>query len=386
MVEAGHVAPPHPWIPAWEIAAGPILTAWIAAGRSSSDVGFPDATAIAITGPGVPAGSLSQRFRDGSIVYNPNLGAFSVKNRYQLDEAYQKHGGPVGFSSSPNAALGFPIGNETFTGLNDVYQEFENGIIVNPLHAAPSMIFPRVFTNGTFYVGELNSSGDDCFLDLCPGLEAKWHIYVDQVTPTGTVPLYPPGLFYGNGQNRMMYANDTHTLVPKFKHDLTIKVTYGGSDDDTIGANDVFPDVAYTYTIDNLWGRINHLGDPLSNVHDIKDSEGETLRAMWEIRSNLPYDRSSLLSSEWWSFQNFFTPTVSWETMSSTFYDIEPSGIQPFSKLFYELVFSGIGAGGNCFGMDLEAIYAQKRRSPQAEPIFQYFADTQSGAQLNAAV
>lgn len=73
-----------------------------------------------------------------------------------------------------------------------------------------------------------------------------------------------------------------------------------------------------------------------------------------------------------WPFHNFNTPQLSWTQYSATFRDVAevdkdisiiPPRMHLLEKAVYELVYSSLAKGGNCFGMALEAIYALEHRS-----------------------
>src|SRR5258708_29660900 len=87
------------------------------------------------------------------------------------------------------------------------------------------------------------------------------------------------------------------------------------------------------------------------------------------------------------------TPTLQPGHFAASFVDVgqDESPLHWFNSLFYTSVFRQIAAGGNCFGMSLESIYAEKNCSLFSEPIFgvssntaRYEINVKQGYQLDA--
>jgi hypothetical protein len=374
---------PRPVIRAWPVMYGPIFDAWLAGGGSAGALGFPEGLPQSVVAPGVPDGSMVQHFLAGTIAYNPSYGAFQIYQNVGIAAEYSKQGGPAGFPSSPNAPLGFPTAEQATTALGDTYQQFENGLIVYPLHAAESERHPQTFVNGSWQLGLLWSGGSDCLNGpFCTGLDAYWHIYVDYLNETHPNFVRRVTLDLGNGDDPSLDVHDPGHPIETYTPGLRFRIFFGGSDEDLTSHNDPIPDRLFTYSIDNLWGRLDSNGDPLSTTNQVCH-DGNCLYAVWQFQTKLPYDPTNQWASEWWSFHNWHTDTLERTTMAKTFYDVESEGFQPFISLFYELYYRKMARAGVCFGMCLEAINAKKGLSAiDPEPIYQYFDDTQDGKRL----
>jgi hypothetical protein len=93
----------------------------------------------------------------------------------------------------------------------------------------------------------------------------------------------------------------------------------------------------------------------------------------WSVQ---PQINENLLSTtqRWWGVQNKSTATLSYNQYAAAFRDVDSDPewwdlTDWLEKAFYELVVKGLAAGGNCFGMSLEAIYAYKHRSLFSLPL-----------------
>lgn len=80
-----------------------------------------------------------------------------------------------------------------------------------------------------------------------------------------------------------------------------------------------------------------------------------------------------------WGVENRGTPTVDWREYAAAFSDVDPDWELDFGiiddgikALFYESIVKGVAAGGNCFGMSLEAIYAWKGLSRLGSPLCRF--------------
>ncbi|MFV8753002.1 LGFP repeat-containing protein [Nannocystaceae bacterium ST9] len=95
----------------------------------------------------------------------------------------------------------------------------------------------------------------------------------------------------------------------------------------------------------------------------------------WAVQPKLP--PNTALDN--WGVTNRGTPTIEWREFGAAFGDVDPDfefdlGIidDGLKALFYEAVVKGVAAGGNCFGMATEAIYASKQMSRLSRPLARF--------------
>ena len=360
---AGLVEAPGVW--------GPVLTRWKALGGATGSLGFPKGdTATVNTSSGTQIGQKGV-FENGSIYYQ--TGAASAYEIYattgDLLASYEhKYGGPAGW-------LGFPIGAQGVADAGDSYVDFQNGILVYHLQPAGSTPagYTLAFGNMLFKYDHVFGYGGDCeCLPLvgCICGSQDVYTYLNLSTNSGTILngwRYPDSGDCGddctvNGQWSVGVANSK----------LTVSAWLQAWDADDTSSDDQLGTVAATYNINNLWGYYD--------THDhanAYDSDDSMMATFYVTRDTYPYDSSDFRGEMWWSFHNFSTPELSYDQYALTFTDVDPDETwwHPLNKLFYKWVYKGYAAGGNCFGMSLECIYAQEGKSAYAEPIHDWFPE-----------
>ncbi len=117
----------------------------------------------------------------------------------------------------------------------------------------------------------------------------------------------------------------------------------------------------------NAWGMAENNGIYNSGAFDKINS------ITWSVQ---PQVNENLLttSQKWWGVQNRGTNPITYPQYAAAFRDVDSDTewwdlTDWLEKAFYELVVKGIAAGGNCFGMSVEGIYALKHRSLFSLPI-----------------
>ena len=345
--------------------SGPILTRWTALGGPGGALGFPKSdTSPVVNGNNDPIG-LVGRFENGAIFSNSSSGgAHEIKGKF-LTEYESRFGGPAGW-------LGFPLAPDGVSGAGDPFQDFQGGVLVS--HGVGSdgsaVIYP--FGELKFHLQRVVALGDDC--TLCGAQDLFY--FVDLSTSNGVVinhQRYPDSGPFCQGCDAHD-ANQDFDLNGVANSAFTVTASVDVWDDDDTSGDDHLGTPSETYSIDNLWGFL-----------ESSDHHSGNGFAQFNIKTPFPFDANDFRGQMFWSFENFKTPTLTYDQFSQTFADATPNEAtlaHPFNKIYYGVAYKGVAKNGNCFGMSVESIYGQLGRSPYAEPIHQYFPDTQGGSEL----
>ena len=295
-----------------------------------------------------------------------------------IQEAYEKEGGASGW-------LGFPIAARKINQQGKGYQEFENGVLIQPTLGSESAI---PFQSARFMLQHIRSKGEDCISGICGSLDLKVEAKVSASSAKIGEMEYDP--FQKTNNNGEMSPD---WLVPEaadwpVSGDLVVHVTVQVWDIDDIFNNDFLGKVEHTYSVDNFWG----FGEPEEYTATGENSD-LIIAVLMAMKTTQPFDSSDFRGNMFWSFRNFSTPDdehdkvykmpkPSYDVFARAFEDVDPDEAvwrHPFNWLFYEISSDLISASGNCLGMCLESIYAQRGQSIYAQPIFRYFPDTSDG-------
>ncbi len=117
----------------------------------------------------------------------------------------------------------------------------------------------------------------------------------------------------------------------------------------------------------NAWGMAENNG--IYNTGSFQGLNYITWSVQPQVNPNL-----LTTSQKWWGVKNKGTSSISYAKYAAAFRDVDSESewwdlTDWLEKAFYELVAKGIAAGGNCFGMSVEAIYSYKHRSLFSLPI-----------------
>ena len=295
-----------------------------------------------------------------------------------IQEAYDKEGGASGW-------LGFPIAARKINQQGKGYQEFENGVLIQPTLGIENAI---PFQSARFMLQHIRSKGEDCILGICGGLDLKVEAKVSASSAKIGEMEYDP--FQKTNNNGEMSPD---WLVPEAEDwpvsgDLVVQVTVQAWDIDDLSNNDFLGKVEHTYSVDNFWG----FGEP-EEYTAAGENSNLKIAVLMAMKTTQPFDSSDFRGNMFWSFRNFSTPDdeddkvykmpkPSYDVFARAFEDVDPDEAvwrHPFNWLFYEISSDLISASGNCLGMCLESIYAQRGQSIYAQPIFRYFPDTSDG-------
>jgi hypothetical protein len=177
-----------------------------------------------------------------------------------------------------------------------------------------------------------------------------------------------------HGGNNIWELDKTFSIGPDgiIPNDINLTVGFGLDvwdadpwDDDHLG------NMHATLNAANAWGRRGNAtglqnSGSFDNINNIS----------WAVSRRV--NESALTpAKKWWGVRNAGTDPITYEEYATAFRDVDSAPewwdiTDWLAKLFYEAVVKHVAAGGNCFGMSLEAIYSKKHRALLTEPIDQY--------------
>lgn len=321
---------------------GAIRARYEALGGAGGFLGYPFTDETPVMNGGTEVGRFN-RFQGGVIYWSAATDAWEVHGAIR-DAWENSHKGAIG-------ELGFPVSNETSSnGDNYRYNDFQNGTMI--WSKADGSI--TVLTKLEFYLDGFNTKGDDGFLGGGQDLYVKFHVQTSG--GNNFVKRMPNDGDYGADEQ---IAQVMFTESP-MRGGTVIHLMIEGWDSDTF-SDDQLGTVDKFYTIDNMWG----MNEDAS--HWVGDFE-----ARYKLRPVVNFDTTKFRENYFWKFHNFETAELSWGQFAETFSDVdndESTVWHPFDHLFYSLVYKGVAAGGNCFGMCWESIFAQMGHSIYREPI-----------------
>ncbi len=347
---------------AWET-HGLIRDRYLALGGPGGLLGFPTSDEMPVMNGtnqvgrfntfqgGMRAGA---RIDPARIYWSAGTGAWEVYGA--IKAAWLAGGGPIG-------PLGFPTSGETDTPGGGRFNSFQNGVVVWHADGVAAGAFP---VQGLAV--NLFSYADSKHTDF-----NVQHTVSDS---TGQVEhgRDPPSDNYHHG-NQQFTPPMRKLSIAKVTHDYTIDVWMECIHENTIGKDDRDGVLTAHFDIDNLWG--------LKDTGAYKSDGGLSIVMKVEPEpQSVATDSNRFSTTVFWPFQNWGGPTLSWKTYSETFSDVSPSDddfnlgtIFPWNwhlaeRIFFEAVYKGLSNGGNCFGMCLEANYAQDYLTPFVEPIY----------------
>ena len=79
---------------------------------------------------------------------------------------------------------------------------------------------------------------------------------------------------------------------------------------------------------------------------------------------------------------------LSYNQFAQAFDDVGPDEsvwFHPFNRFWCEAVIRNIAENGNCAGMAIESIYADRGQAAFSEPVHDFFPNTQNGAKLECS-
>jgi hypothetical protein len=285
------------------------------------------------------------------IYWSAATGAFEIYG--DIRAKYLASGGPAG-------ALGFPLSGETNTPGGGRFNAFQNGFIV--WHA--NRPYAGAITVGNSLQLTLYSYQDTNHDDF------NVQINITDSNSQVNHGRMPPSDNYGNGNQQfnppvtLMSAN---ALTAAYTMDVWMLCIH----ENTIGTDDEDGTVTAHYDIDNLWGTAD------TSMHS-NASFNVNMKPMPQPQI-FSTDPAQFRTQLFWPFTNFDTEALSWTEFSETFtnvgegdlgFNVLPWNWHLWERAFFQFVYRGLAAGGNCFGMCLESIYAREFRTMFVEPIY----------------
>jgi hypothetical protein len=306
-------------------------------------------------------------FQSASIYWSGTTGAFEVHGA--LRQAWlERFGGPAG-------TLGWPVSDETGSPAGIYrFNDFQNGCLT--WRAVDGLI--QCFTSLDVYVDRFSSQGDHTVGEHFGA--SIWLFVNSSVTAStgqGANPSFPGG---GNNYGDPNASPQASILtISPVRGDLVINASFTGYDHSPVQGDQNLGTVSGQFAIDALWG--------LNQPQEHWDPSNSFFVA-YSVRNQSPTDPNDpqFRQDLFWAFENFDTATLSREQYAQTFVDVEvgESGfLHPFDELFYDLVYEGIAAGGNCFGMCLEANDTLARTSLYSEPLSAIGHDATTTNEIN---
>lgn len=340
---------------------GGIRAKWESLGGVGGFLGYPLTDELPVTHGGAEIGRC-QQFAGGWIYWSPSTGALEVHGDIRRGWI-EKYGGPAG-------ALGFPVSDETGSPGGARYSNFQRGCLV----WRGSYDGMSCLTSMDVFLQSFNSKGQHTFAERHLGYPIWLYVYANARASTGqAISIRYPGSGHYGGPS----AAPTQSLlqIPVVHGDLWIDVSFDGWDAATWG--DVhLGTVTRRYTIDNQWGQGE---DP--------DHWSGDFMAAYSLRPQTVIPAGAdFRGTYFWKVVNFRTPELSHDQYAQTFYDVqedESSTWHWFDALYYDNVYKHVAAGGNCFGMCLESMYAQYGRSLFPEPLHSVPDNAVSENQIN---
>jgi LGFP repeat len=327
---------------------GAIRDHWLSLGGVGGFLGFPLTDESPVLSGGTEIGRMNL-FQGGSIYWSPATGAWEVHGA--LRQAWiERYGGPTG-------TLGWPVSDETGSPAGHYrYNDFQNGCLTwNASNGAIQM-----FKTLDVYVDRVSSKGSHTFFESIGAADVWVYVNCHLWTNTGqdVRPRLPATDHYGPN------ATPAATLltISPVRGELVIDVNFDGWDACESTSDQHLGDATGSFGIDNLWA-----------INQPQEGWFGDFFIAYSVQNRTPFDPQDPNFREdlWWGFENFDTAELSREQYGQTFVDVQTDdpGFHPFDEAFYQAVYKGMAAGGNCFGMCLEGNDALARRALYSESI-----------------
>ena len=307
----------------------------------------------------------SSEFERCTILWSPRTPASVIYGAIRA--TYRAQGG------GPSGDLGFPTSDESdIPGAPGYarYNTFQRGSILF-LNDRSIVCWPF-----KFWLGRLDTNEEDRDVFDADGQN---DLYARVSIDINGGPVFDRRIPEGGGHYPSANIYDLRYEVPyeilPNTPDLRVhlRVEVWESDGGSLfsGGDDALGTVTKELTMANAWG----LTENAAGVFTTRDLGPWVNSLDWSIKpqvgAHTPFDN--------WGAINRSTASVDWREYAAAFSDVDPDfefdfGIvdDGLKALYYELVVKGLAAGGNCFGMSLEAIYAWKEMSRLGRPLARF--------------
>ena len=322
--------------------------------------GFPISDELDVKKGASVKGKVSH-FEKCSFYWSPSTGAWEVHG--DIRRKYDEEGGPTG-------GLGFPTSNESnIPGESGCkYNTFKNGCITW------FKSWSRTYACYPFKVYLDRISTRDADDDWLTKDDSEIYFYAKLYQNNHQIlsKRRPNSGYWGNTTEANIRYTLNKTMVPnaankKFK----LRLDAWDDDDGRIGSggDDSLGVYQKELNIRNAWGLRDGLVYNRSN-----GTRG--MKLDWSVKPSIAQNEMSDRDYFFWGSKNRGTSNISWNTYADAFRDVT-KGVNFFDhvslkSLFYELFVEGLAAGGNCFGMSLEGVYAKKNISRYSRPLNRY--------------
>ncbi|UZD24234.1 LamG-like jellyroll fold domain-containing protein [Algoriphagus halophytocola] len=335
---------------------GSILARYLALGGPAK-FGFPLTDEKDVKSGTRTVGKLSE-FESCSIYWSGATGAFEVHGAIRAK--YHSIGGAIG-------SLGFPTSNESDVpgSSGSKMNSFQNGAIVWFGSAGTYVCYPFEIHITRIRVRDADSDiffKDDS--DIYAKIIAKENghqVFSSVIPQNGT---------YSNTTEKTVNYTLRRTFVPNNIHKKVLFDFQAWDSDNGRpfgGGDDNLGHFSLELNAANAWGMKTNNGifNSSTGTH--------SLRLDWSVRPKIKQGTMSDRDYYFWGVPNQGTNIISWNTYAAAFRDVT-TGANFFDHVslkstFYELAVKELAAGGNCFGMSLEGIYARKCLSRFGKPL-----------------
>jgi len=321
-------------------------------------------------GNGDVIGQMAPFKNAAAIFFSAATGAHVVSAPI-LPDYVGRFGGPAGW-------LGFPIG-DTGGAAGEEFNDLEHGMLIN--HVGNDGFA------GVNALGQLSFHIVHATITATDGGGGSNETYIRyHVTTTKGVNLQS-ALCADGGVVRcedgdVTEANDEditpNKVIPLGPANSALSISshleLWDLDDTFNGADDKFGEWNEVADRHNLFGIVAF------GVHPVSEAE-----ITFGVQSTHDFDGSDFMGTRWWSFHNWSTDDVTYNQFAQAFDDVGPDEsvvFHPFNRFWYEAVIRNIADGGNCAGMAIESIYADRGLSAFPEPVHDFFPNTQDGSKL----
>ena len=288
-------------------------------------------------------------FQGGSIYWSTGSGAWEIHG--DLRAAWlEQYGGPTG-------VLGWPVSDESSSPSGNLrYNDFTNGCLAWPGNRSGI----RMLTGVDVYLDRFDSRGAHSWAER-HGFSGVW-LYVNTSVTTSTAGSMSER-FPGSGHWGANATPQTSLItVNPVRGTTTIDVSFDGWDALAIDSDVHLGTVTGHFDLDTIFN------NPAPEL-----IWGGDFYVAYSVRNLTPADPmdTHFRQDLFWNFKNPITATLSREQFGQTFSDVQgdEQGSHWFDDLFYDNIYKGLAANGNCFGMCLEANDALARMALYSEPL-----------------
>ena len=328
---------------------GAIRDRWHALGGAAWAYPTNDESALR-DGHGAEIGRVNTFPGGRGIYWSPPTGAWDVYGAIA--------GEWLGPDGGPSGVLGFPLSGETDTpDAGGRYNQFEHGVIV--WHPDGPFEGPWTVLDLTLVVAGFQSSYDDIHVQ----------VNIDVTDPTLSSHRWIPS----DSDYESDPTPSEHALlkVPAVTPSTVMNVWMDGLGHHKVGEDERLGIIMHRYDITNLWGLVAE--NPSHGVTE-NPNDSYSFTANYGFTTFVPTDPNlPFRETKFWPYQNFTTALLTDADYAATYTDI-PEGEEafwhPFDRYFYNHIYKGSAANGNCYGMVLEALYAMRGESVFGEPVY----------------